>query len=69
MAHIASWNVSGFNWPNKQEDIKLFLQFYNVGLIGLLETKIKSQKVDKIASNIFRGWNWVNNFSISNGRI
>ncbi|KAJ8422390.1 hypothetical protein Cgig2_003260 [Carnegiea gigantea] len=41
----------------------------NVGLIGLLETKIKEQKVDTIAANIFRGWNRAHNFSISNGRI
>jgi len=53
MSHIASWNVTGLNWPNKQEDVKLFLQLKNVCLIGLLETKIKGQKVDEIASNIF----------------
>jgi len=69
MTNIASWNVWGLNWPNKQEDVKLFLQLNNIGLIGLLEAKIKSQKVSKIAENIFRGWEWANNFAISNGRI
>jgi len=69
MSNIASWNVRGLNWPNKQEDVKLFLQSNNIGLIGLLETKIKSQKVCKIAQNIFSGWEWANNFDISNGRI
>ncbi|KAJ8444596.1 hypothetical protein Cgig2_013875 [Carnegiea gigantea] len=44
-------------------------QLKNVGLVGLLETKIKSQNVNKIAGNIFRGWEWANNSSISNGRI
>ena len=69
MTSIASWNVRGLNWPNKQEDVKLFLQQNNVGLIGLLETKVKRQNVGKIAANIFRGWEWANNFAISNGRI
>jgi len=69
MTHIASWNVRGLNWPNKQEDVKFFLQLHNVGLIGLLETKVKNQNVEKSAANIFRGWNWANNFTISNGRI
>jgi len=53
MSHIASWNVRGSNWPNKQEDVKRFLHLCQVGLVGLLETKIKSQKVDNIAANIF----------------
>ena len=69
MTSIASWNVRGLNWPNKQEDVKLFLQLNNIGLIGLLETKVKSQNVCKIAENIFTGWEWANNCAISNGRI
>ncbi|KAJ8421769.1 hypothetical protein Cgig2_000946 [Carnegiea gigantea] len=67
--HHASWNVRGLNWPNKQEDVKIFLQLNKIGLVGLLETKIKRQKVETIASNIFRGWDWTNNFEISKGRI
>jgi len=69
MSQIASWNVKGLNWPNKQEDLKLFLQLNNIGLVGLLETKIKRHKAESIASNNFRGWNWDNNCDISNGRI
>ena len=69
MSQIASWNVRGLNWPNKQEDVKLLLQFNNIGLVGLLETKIKRHKVEYTASNIFCGWDWVNNYDISNGRI
>jgi len=40
MDNIASWNIRGLNWPNKQEDVKLFLHINNIGLVGLLETKI-----------------------------
>ena len=54
---------------NKQEDLLLFLHLNNIGLVALLETKIKRHKAESIASNIFRGWEWVNNCDISNGRI
>ena len=46
MDNVVSWNVGGLNWPNKQEDLKLFLYLNKVGLIGLLETKIKLYKLD-----------------------
>ncbi|KAJ8420905.1 hypothetical protein Cgig2_013562 [Carnegiea gigantea] len=41
MDSIASWNIRCLNWPNKQEDVKIFLHINKVGFIGLLETKIK----------------------------
>ena len=69
MSQIASWNVRGLNWPNKQEDVKLFLQLNNVGLVGLIETKIRQQNVDTIATALLHGWQWTNNCDVSNGRI
>jgi len=70
MANLVSWNVRGLNWPNKQEDIKLFLQIHKVGLIGLLETKVKLHKTDYIANNIFPRWKWKHNFHLNlKGRI
>ena len=62
MASIVSWNVRGLNWPNKQEDLKLFLHKNKVGLIGLLETKVKIPKVNIIANVLFPRWNWHHNF-------
>ncbi|KAJ8431317.1 hypothetical protein Cgig2_032307 [Carnegiea gigantea] len=52
---ICSWNIRGLNWPNKQEDVRLFLQEKQIGLVGLLETKVKEDKASKIANNIFQG--------------
>ena len=69
MNQITSWNVRGLNWPNKQEDVKLFLHLNKIGLVVLLETKTKHQNMETIASNIFRGWEWTNNCEISKGRI
>jgi len=49
MNNLASWNIWGLNWPNKQEDVKIFLHENKIGLVGLLETKIKENKVEKVA--------------------
>ncbi|KAJ8419711.1 LOW QUALITY PROTEIN: hypothetical protein Cgig2_028801 [Carnegiea gigantea] len=45
MVSVSSWNIRGLNWPNKQEDVHSFLQFNKVGLIGLLETKVKEKNL------------------------
>ena len=62
MDHIASWNVRGLNWPHKQEEVKIFLHSNNIGLVCLLETKVKLRNVEKIAANTFPGWHWCHNF-------
>jgi len=64
---IAAWNIRGLNWPNKQEEVKIFLNTHSIGLIGLLETKVKLSKVDMIANNIFPGWRWISNFDMHHG--
>ena len=70
MSRLCSWNIRGLNWPNKQEDIKIFLHEKNIALVGLLETKVKEKNVEKVAKNIFHGWNWHHNFSLNaKGRI
>jgi len=37
-----------------------------VGLIGLLETKVKEKNVEKVADKICQGWQWFYNFSHGN---
>ena len=70
MARICSWNIRGLNWPDKQEDIKLFLHEKNTGFVGLFETKVKERNVEKVAHNIFHGWKWHHNFNLNaKGRI
>ena len=70
MTNIASWNIRGLNWPNKQEEIKHFLHKHDIGIVGLLETKVKIPKVETIASKIFPRWRWHHNFNQNaKGRI
>jgi len=49
--------------------VKIFLYINKVGFIGLLETKIKEVKVEKIATNLLNGWSWAHNFYLTKGRI
>lgn len=45
---IASWNVRGMNNPIKTKEIKHFLDVHNVSVVGLMETKIKENKAQKV---------------------
>lgn len=65
MANILCWNIRRLNWPNKQEDVRLFLQTNQVGLVGLIETKVKEKNVSHIATRTFPGWEWLHNFSLN----
>ena len=70
MDRICAWNVRGLNWPNKPEDLKLFLNKQHVGLMALLETKIKPGNFDSIAAKVAPGWCSSHNFHYNpNGRI
>ncbi|KAJ8430482.1 LOW QUALITY PROTEIN: hypothetical protein Cgig2_021728 [Carnegiea gigantea] len=52
------------------EDIKIFLQERNIGVIGLLETKFKEKNVEMAATKLFQGWYWQHNFHLNTkGRI
>ena len=61
MDNFVSWNIRGLNWPNKQEDLRIFLHTHKIGLIGLMETKIKVENDSRIAARVFPNWRWDNN--------
>jgi len=49
------------NCPNKQEDIKIFLQQQRTGLVGFLETKVKEQNIPKVLGKICPNWQYTHN--------
>jgi len=53
MERVYCWNIRGLNWPNKQEDVKVFLHEKRIGFVGLLETKVKVKNVELVANNMF----------------
>jgi len=70
MGSVCSWNIHGLNWPNKQEDLKVFLHTYNADFIGLIESNVKVAKVDSIVNNLLMGWHWLTDFDAGdNGEI
>lgn len=70
MASLLSWNVRGLNTPNKKKEAKRLCSMKEVGLAGLLETKKKGNKINKISTNMIGGWSFVTNlFNHYNGRI
>lgn len=53
MANILAWNIRGLNSPNKQEDIRIFLQKQHVGLVDLLETKVHKNNIEGVAQKLY----------------
>lgn len=54
MDKVLVWNIRG-NDPNKQRDLKLFCHENKIGLCGLVETKIKVNKVNSVLLKLFSG--------------
>jgi len=61
MDRIICWNVRSINCPNKQEDIKIFLQQQKACMVGFLETKIKAQNIPHVMGKLCPNWNWIHN--------
>ncbi|XP_074289213.1 uncharacterized protein LOC141614361 [Silene latifolia] len=62
--------MRGINGEAKQKFVNRFLHTNNVGVYGLIETKIKADKVHKTMSNVFKDWSIsTNNAQHQGGRI
>ncbi|XP_074305780.1 uncharacterized protein LOC141641001 [Silene latifolia] len=70
MGSLGWWTIRGMNSMNKQLEVKKFLNQNNVGLFGLLETKIKSWNWIKVKNNVCENWSiCTNNSKHKGGRI
>ena len=56
------WNVRGLNHPSKQKKVKSMIKAHNIGLICLIETRVKSNKADKIRTYIVLDWDYAYNY-------
>ncbi|XP_074292165.1 uncharacterized protein LOC141619026 [Silene latifolia] len=61
------WNVRGMNREGKQKVVHNFLQANNVGLFGLLESKVKPNNLTKDVSNVFHEWSVSTNTTYHKG--
>lgn len=55
MVNLLCWNIWGLNGPSKQKEVKLLCKETRVGLMGLLETKVKAHRVEQVVKNMFVG--------------
>ena len=63
------WNVRGMNKRYKQKEIKMLIQ-NKVCLAGLVETRVKNNKLSSVLKGIALGWQVLHNYEDSaNGRI
>ncbi|XP_062118643.1 uncharacterized protein LOC133832295 [Humulus lupulus] len=70
MDRILSWNVRGINSQHMQAAVKNLICSRGVGLVGLLETKIKASNLGALYLRVFSGWCFTsNNAWHDNGRI
>lgn len=69
MDSILSWNGRGLDGPNKKNKVKILCNRDNVGLVGLLETKLKKSRIALVAENLFSGWESIIIDYHYNGRI
>lgn len=67
---IASWNIRGLNENLKQNEVKDFLFANKIDVMGLLETKIKHHKYNKVAKRFNSPYSIINNNDCHfNGRV
>ncbi|XP_062119019.1 uncharacterized protein LOC133832728 [Humulus lupulus] len=66
--NMLSWNVRGINKREKQVSLSKFFFVNKIGHGALLETKLHGDKVGKMMSSFFIGWNYYSS-SASEGRL
>ncbi|XP_074305959.1 uncharacterized protein LOC141641188 [Silene latifolia] len=64
------WNVRAMNKEVKQRFVNTFLHSNNIGLFGLLETKVKATNISRMVNKIFGNWSVsTNNSCHPGGRV
>lgn len=66
---VSSWNVRGLNKSSRQLEVGKFLKDNKVVLAGIIETRVKLPKAEKIRS-LGYSWTFSDNYTMAeNGRI
>ncbi|XP_062114014.1 uncharacterized protein LOC133825029 [Humulus lupulus] len=67
MDKIMSWNVQGINSQQKQNTVKQLIVNQKIGLVGLLETRVKAQNLGALYVRMFSGWCFTSNSAWHDG--
>lgn len=64
------WNIRGFNKKKKQVVVQKWIREKEFMFGGLLETKVKEGRSERILSTVFQGWSMISNYEHNTlGRI
>ncbi|XP_056691786.1 uncharacterized protein [Spinacia oleracea] len=63
-----SMNESTDNLPGGEDEVRRFIQKFDIGLVGLLEHKVKGANIGKIYQRVFTNWCFTGNVSFHKGR-
>lgn len=67
---IVTWNIKGLNDLSKQREIRSLVKGLKLQVICIIDTRVKSGKVDRIKETILLGWGFVSNYEFHHlGRI
>ncbi|KAL9676097.1 hypothetical protein QQ045_004310 [Rhodiola kirilowii] len=58
MMNIASWNIRGINHPSKQSEIRHLIVKQNIGLLAVLEAKLKGDDCCRVDRNYQPNNDW-----------
>lgn len=58
---MASWNIRGLCKTSRQKELREFIKEEEISMCRVLETHIRKDKVESIASIVFGNWEWCAN--------
>lgn len=61
------WNVRGFNKDLKHSIVKEWVRSNKMSFGGILETRVKENKAERIIKKVFKGWVSITNYEFSQG--
>lgn len=67
MGNIGFWNVKGLNRPHKHGDVRWLLNQHSLGLVGLLDTRVKAGNFNKVFPRVCDNWSVITNYHIHRG--
>ncbi|KAH7861825.1 hypothetical protein Vadar_031371 [Vaccinium darrowii] len=67
-SHIGAWNIRGLNDPLKQKEVLSFIRSQKLSLVGIVETKVRSENFDKTVRFCFPT-QWASIHNGSNDRV
>lgn len=61
MVKLDVLNIRSVSSPIRQKKVFRFIEENKIFIVGILETKVRDQNIDKIRRNTFKEWSFDNN--------